>query len=812
MRAGAAAPQDGESVMEASLEVVLTLLCLVGATGAVIAIVLALAGAGRRRTTIAESFDRPSGQTAHRPLPAPGREPAQQPTVAQPTVSFAGSGATVTLRVSTAAPPPNRRPATPSTARWIPAGEEITVAGHRIAAGMIYVGHGLPAIAPYRNVEPSLIDPGLPVRAGFGTAAGEGMGYWPTYTDIAAEHRAGFLQWLAGGRTDPGAYIGYVFLFFYGLERRALHDLGGASDPDGVASIVAEVERLRSIYGGNGSFSGYSAGFLNFCRLRSGETDGELRSGLFGWEVPADVRLRLGQFAAAKTPLPADVAFAWACNLPSAPRRTPATRCEGEFRELFAIRYEREFAAGVVLKNQGAILALSYRPASPSFGGAIELKMRDVRDVTKANEGTGERLVALADRCVEDLDAYSRWLGRNADGDGQVLAGVALLPRDLLERHGAPALADLRQWLDEYVPAERPLVTAASEVLARWQSGGTPKLGKAEATAMLSLLEKMGFGMEPDVRFGGPPPSQDGQVALFRTEGEFSAPTQEYFGVSAMLRFAAAVAGADGVAEEEAKFLSDHIGSVLGLGPPERRRLAAHAAWLLANPPGTAGLKKAADALSSGQRADVGRFLVSVAGADGTVSRPEVQMLLKVFALLGLPEEAVYSQVHELGGPPPAMPAGRTEPVTVRGAGQADPVFAIPPRPAGPQAPGPGRAGVQLDMARVHAQIAESARVSAVLAEIFRGEEEPPPAAPPAASIATVAGLDGPHSIVLTRLQGAASVDRADWEALCLELGILPDGAIDTLNEAAFDRVGDPLLTGDDPLHLDSDVYRSLLA
>ncbi|MCK6505257.1 TerB N-terminal domain-containing protein [Myxococcota bacterium] len=676
---------------------------------------------------------------------------------------------------------------------------------------MLYVGSGLRAIAPYRDVEPSLIDPLLPVQPGPASATGEGMGYWPTYADITPEHRAGFLQWLADGRKAPDAYIGYVFLFFYGLERRAFHDPANAADPNGLSSIVAEVERLRSLYSGNSSFAGYAAGFLNFCRFRSGDVGGNLRSGLFGWEVPADVRLRLGQFAAAKTPIPADLAFAWACNLPSAPRRTPATRCQGEFRELFAIRYERECAPGVVLKNKGPMLSLSYRPASPGFGGAIEQRVRDVCDVTKANEGAGERLAALADRCVEDLDAYSRWLGRNANADGQALAGVALLPRDLLQRHGAPALADLRQWLGEYVPHDRPLVTGASEVLARWQPGVGQRVTKGDATLLMALLEKMGFGMEPDVRFGGPSPSPAGQIALFRVDSDFSAPTAEYSGVTTLLRFAAAVAGADGVAEGEARFLSDHVSAVLGLGNPERRRLAAHAAWLLADPPGPAGLKKAAEALTPGQRADLGRFLVSVAGADGTVSRAEVQMLLKVFALLGLPGEAVYTQVHELGGSMPVARTGAADPVTVRPAGPADREFAIPGRPAANAVPAAAARGVQLDMARVQAQIAESARVSAVLAEIFRGEEDVRPPTP-TPEVTSVAGLDAPHSLMIWRLRDVVSVGRAEWDALCVDLGILPDGAIDTLNEAAFDRVGDPLLTGDDPIHLDTNVYRSLLA
>jgi len=53
------------------------------------------------------------------------------------------------------------------------------------------------------------------------------------------------LRWLVDGRQDPNCYIGYVFLYFYGLERRLLVD--GRASPAAAAereSLLAEVRRL----------------------------------------------------------------------------------------------------------------------------------------------------------------------------------------------------------------------------------------------------------------------------------------------------------------------------------------------------------------------------------------------------------------------------------------------------------------------------------------------------------------------------------------------------------------------------------------
>jgi TerB N-terminal domain len=76
------------------------------------------------------------------------------------------------------------------------------------------------------------------------------MGYWPSYSEISSGARRAYLNWLAGGRRDPEADIGFVFLFFYGLERRAIID--GAKDEPAQADwpvIAAELRRLLSIYG-----------------------------------------------------------------------------------------------------------------------------------------------------------------------------------------------------------------------------------------------------------------------------------------------------------------------------------------------------------------------------------------------------------------------------------------------------------------------------------------------------------------------------------------------------------------------------------
>jgi hypothetical protein len=107
---------------------------------------------------------------------------------------------------------------------WIPKGETVEIVGRWIQ-GMIYVG-------PAPNVQGrgygercrAYIDPAQPVEPASSAQSGEGMPYWPGYSSIPATCRATYLDWLAGGAKDGSINPGYMFLYFYGLERRYLID------------------------------------------------------------------------------------------------------------------------------------------------------------------------------------------------------------------------------------------------------------------------------------------------------------------------------------------------------------------------------------------------------------------------------------------------------------------------------------------------------------------------------------------------------------------------------------------------------------
>ena len=373
--------------------------------------------------------------------------------------------------------------------------------------------------------EPALIDPGLPVDQRAPDYAGTKMGYWPSYSSIPPDCRAAYLHWLLDGRRAPGAHIGYVFLYFYGLERRLLVDsqrspAARAEHP----TLVREVERLLRIYGANGSFSGYAGNLLRFLSLSGGPRrylSAPPPARQEAWELPFEVRLGLGQLAADARPVPAAWALAWVRMHPAAWLRTPATRCPDEFDELFTRRYREHFGDGMMLDRGGPLLQAAYRPASPGIISRDLPADQRIPDVGNARGSAGKaararqrrlhrarRLQPLPrtpSRCCRDSRGPRPAPARTRTAGGCRHASAGELGP------GQPRHCGSRdRW-------RRP---------SSWRAGRRPRrepTRKSDAALLARVLEQYRLGLEPDVRFGGAVPAGEAPACCSAVQPRWSA-------------------------------------------------------------------------------------------------------------------------------------------------------------------------------------------------------------------------------------------------------------------------------------------------
>ncbi len=691
--------------------------------------------------------------------------------------------------------------AKPMGVRWLAEGEAINVASLAIPGGLIYLCE---RASQFGNTEPSLIDTTLRVARSPMSLTDRQMPYWPSYKTITPEARRAYLQWLAGGRRQP-ADAGYVFLFFYGLERRALVD--ALSDPQAKAelpAIKAEIERLLGLYGDNNSFRGYATRFLAHVDTGSVQPKSYLNEPTTtapdGYELPMPMRIALGQMAVDKYPLNPSWALAWAMSEPNISRRTPVTRCPEQFATLFKNEFAKRYPNGIALPQNKTKLKIAYRPASAALS-IPAVAVGDLPDVA-ATSGTRNKLQAIVEDCTTVLDPYSRYLGRNPD-TGNSLEAILQLPTELWPLE---AKAELEQ-LEQRVGGET-ICMSFGELAGRFKSAGA--LSRDKVVALARALESKRIGLEPDVLSGSRTPKAEDTVALFAAdsvEGTLRS-TDAYSAAAVTLDLASAVAAADGdTSLEEVSLLSGHIDSWDHLCVAHRKRLKAHLQIQLKQPPTLASLKKKLEPLTVQAKRKIASFLAHLAQADGEVTPQEVKLLERVYKSLALDPQFVYSDLHGA-----AVRQSHAEAAVAASAasGAADQIVES------------SNAGFTLDMAKVARLQEETAEVSALLASVFSEETIAESVNGPlpelsdesqtstAEQLATVHGLDVEHSAFLRLLVSRTEWSRAELEDAASDMELMLDGALERINDTAFELFDMPVTEGDEPIEINPEILDEL--
>ena len=694
---------------------------------------------------------------------------------------------------------------------WNPPGQTVLVSGRTLLGGMVYLGSDLSGVSPYVSVEPALIDPRLPIKNRSPDHEGAQVGYWPAYSGIPPASRAAYLDWLEDGR-PPGAYIGYVFLFFYGIERRVLFDAVRLEEARAeIPVLLKEVERLIDYYGKQSSFRAYACEFLSAARLTDRSVDiANLEAPMEkqGWELPLQLKLALGIIVAAGNPLPASWALSWVRTHPEIQLRTAAHRCANEFNQLFTLRYGQRYGDGLRIKRNKTPLKLSYHPASASFAGSISLDTGDLPDVSIL-KGPVRRLEDLAQTVTDELDAYSRWVGRR--NDRVSLAALSLLPSEIAGDRRSEELQDFLDRVEGVLGDEESSVVAVPLLTTAWPSKTPGKLTANEAGSLAELLERHGYGIAPDIRYCDINLSRHRLTTVFRVLPGDPRPSEEYRAATVLLHLGAAVNAADGtVTAEDERMLEGHLEQALKLPDEDRVRLRAYLKWLLAEPPKISGMKARVAALDPSRRHLLGRFALTIAASDGHVSVQEVKVLSRIYTLLELEIENLHSELHTLVSEPAAGP------VIVVSADE-DVGYRIPAHPVDGAAE--SKPEIRLDHNRIADVMASTREVTHLLTEVFEepldDELEEPTTLNEQDVLSdlsrTMEYLDWAHSELVRSLSHRPLWPRSEIEALAGELGLMPAGAIEVINEAAFESCGEPLVEGDDPLEMNEDVLKVFL-
>lgn len=686
--------------------------------------------------------------------------------------------------------------------RWLTPVESIKIGCFDISAGMIYVSDGQPSVE-----EASAINLRLPIGQASRTSGP--LSYYPQYKWLTPDQRAVYLDWLAGGRKDEipeSRELGYVFLFFYGLERRLIVDK--IQDRE----VVAEIVRLLQHYGTSTrsrSLHSYTSQLIHFWGWQQGiDYYGQLLEWMKTLPVALlgddEIAIILAYYFQKGNALPTDLAYELASRSFDSRRSVIVTRVNTEFRSLFLKRYLEKYSGGLNLKQAARSIRLQYRPASPSLlynRSAFSIQIPDVIGLPSQFK----ELSTIWNSCVENLSSYSRAKSKGDDLSAGINAYMAL-PMEL--RIGSPhPLA--KRWEDALMvarPGNGCSIIEVVEVAKLLDISQHDKLSHGQSRDLAEIIESLGFGVEPDARYDGAY-AWDQELAVYKPiDSKVTAPSDNYRGASVLLKLCVLVAGADGhVASEELNVSRHFIEKNLTLSPEDQQRLEVLEQVLVLDPSRVKGsLVRIATPIPKGQRELICEVLVHVAAADNVITKDEIRTLARIFKAFGLSNDKLELNLKSV--------STEFREVTIQTGGSRIPGEAIP----APSQP------FRINMARVDQIAQETSEVIGILSKVMV-EDESENVTPidngqkksvtvtQATNVSekqkTVDGppdwlqsLDSKYHQVLLHLIEQDSWKRADFDALVKKFQLMPLNAFDAINEWADENLGDFILEGDDPI------------
>ncbi len=682
---------------------------------------------------------------------------------------------------------------------FIAPGKKIIVSGHQLSGGMIYVGKL--GKHPHGDTPKSYINLDAKVASSGEDIFGFSMNYWPSYSTISPQSRLAYLRWLASGRRDPEYDIGYVFLFFYGLEQRLFSDKAYEEAP----AFIQEVIELRKVYGKARSFNRYSQSFLDMATLLKYTETGKINyepmlephSSSWEPEIPLLLRGAIGSEITRNGVIRADLALDWwwVASRKMYPLSSVVYRVFSELRLLFHLRFDAKFPGGLKFAPPRVKIPSVYRSASRDFQSDITLDLPDICNI----RAPLKKIDVIAQSCVEELRSYSRTKARSEGRDISPEA-LAQLPTDMYNAIPSKAADKLRVWLKQTVVgrfASVAMVDLFTETGIKFDG----KLTSAKVRKVTSILNFAGYGIEPHPDFGGKYESGQNVVIFYKQGSNETQASESYLRIAHGLTLAVAIADASGeISAKEKKHLRNMV--VLegkGLSVSEQSRLTAYLEWLIAYPPAWASLRNKLKKLSLENRRSMAPFVLATALGNGCIDPDKVKLLEKLYALMEIDRRQLYTDLHAFEG------ALLDQPVSIRAA-KPKTDYAIPQEPK----PVSNRSkDSPLNMSRVEQIEQETEQTKQRLSEVFTdpGAEE----ATTKEKSDSFNGLDADHRLLLDKLLGREDWPREDYDLLCKELDLMAEGALETINNWAFDTYDDALIEDGDPMVIHKELLQGAL-
>lgn len=661
----------------------------------------------------------------------------------------------------------------------------------------------------------------------------ETLGYWPNYSKLSAKCRGVYLDWLASDRNNTNIPIGYVFIYFSGLEYRVITEKESISASEYI-SIYKEVIRLFTVYGDNYSFAKYSSNFINYLRalnprlIEAYDEKYPISNKKVRLALAPNTEISVAKKIVDNEPINAELAWAWMKRCSNYNFKTPYDRLSNEFKWLFCAIYDREHPQGIEVRNNGSSLHMVYEPSNFALSKAL-FPFRNL-----PNPSTFiiplRKLTGIAERCNKQLEPMSRYIGKK-DVSKNDLEAITLLPAEIfssvVEEEGT-IVNSVKRWAEKTIENKngvgsvKDLYLYADQDFFGHEALDTKekRLFQKSSRLLTELLELMQYGMAPDKRYHQQDMDRFEPIVLFKnhkTNGFI--PSPEFNDAKSVISLAAVIAKTNQAKgdstdsqpidmHETASSIVSSVRSRISITNEDLIPLSAYALWCLINSNSGIKLSPKKDhfqVLANDE--STAEIIVNAAFSDNLFNKHRIEKADKVYAYLGADRSGLSSLIHRLQttGQPSNSASQSTgldfeklkqyESETIESANILNTVF---------QEQDSAAAVSHVPASTL--DIKENAVDQPIPITTTADERRPDSDT----GNLIVGGLDSAHSNLYSKL-----IKKETWtieavEDMCQELGLMLSGAIETINDWSFDAIDEAVIEEDDEIVIDHDSVEEL--
>jgi uncharacterized tellurite resistance protein B-like protein len=695
------------------------------------------------------------------------------------------------------------------SAVWIEPGRLVTIDGRELVHGNFYFGTHLGETWSESN-DNGVVNPALIIGSG-----GDHQSYNPheppAYRTLPPRLRRDYITWLAGGCLDRFVPEEFASIYFYGLEHKLMLENRGHAP-----KVIAEIRRLAALFPLASRLSRDVARLELFLGKKvAWQARPVFSKEMLAAHRPAPaVLLYLGKRLAEIGVIDAKDAFLWVQSSFKIYFPKPFQRCRPEFEALFEARFTEAYPKGLAVTSRRP-LKMFYRTATwhRTVDFVLPKEVSNIPDIEQAS-GLLEQLNYVMSRCAAELDAYDRLLSRKPSA-AQTLEAAAVLPKVLQKSPWIGRYGDIKRLIDENLAKSGFISTSVGSFLEMIGLDASEKAAVPAKTvsSIGQLLDAFDVGFEPDRRYGFVSMASHGGICLFRAEGGGTVEFEEvaFRSVRLLSELAVLAAGADGaVNQREMQVLKTYLESNRFLSDLQKARLTASAKSMMRGGTSPVPALSALAKMPVATRFKACDLVLEIVIADGPANADEVAFMERLFKAIGRDQNELHTLLHRNAEGLVLVQAGKREAGVGISPEQSESVAKLEE---------PVVADVMIDFEKLNRIRAETETVSAILSDIFKeegvsvssggGVADPNSNASSKGSSERdicFAGLDPAHGALLSKiLEGR--LQRHDFDQLCSELGLMSDGALETLNEWGFDNIGEAIMDDGDGV----EIFRDFL-